>query len=170
MFADKDVSQRVCDWNSGKSTANEVCAVNVDNWGPCTRSNGYGYKNNSPCVFIKLNRVNISLASIWATNQNELYFFFERWHFPPLVFHPLSSSRVDTGIQGWNRRGTKFYNSKKINLNGDAFPVSKHPSMRDEIERPTNLISYIFSISKTVFEIFRKKLFLNKLCQVLRFP
>lgn len=35
----------------------EVCEVPLDNFGPCTLENNYGYDNGTPCVLLKLNRV-----------------------------------------------------------------------------------------------------------------
>lgn len=40
-----------------KPPRDEVCAFNTSLLGPCSRENGYGYKNRTPCVIVKLNRV-----------------------------------------------------------------------------------------------------------------
>ncbi|EDW63593.1 sodium/potassium-transporting ATPase subunit beta-1 [Drosophila virilis] len=45
-----------CDFKQNHND-NEVCVVNIDNFGPCTAANGYGYKTGEPCIFLKLNKI-----------------------------------------------------------------------------------------------------------------
>ncbi|KAJ8680604.1 hypothetical protein QAD02_016391, partial [Eretmocerus hayati] len=49
-------NQVICDYGNPPAEG-KVCAVDISQWGPCSESNGYGYNNSSPCVFIKLNRI-----------------------------------------------------------------------------------------------------------------
>ncbi|XP_046402097.1 sodium/potassium-transporting ATPase subunit beta-2-like [Ischnura elegans] len=45
-----------CDYlNTPKG--NEVCRIDVMNWTPCTHEDDYGYKNNTPCVFLSLEKL-----------------------------------------------------------------------------------------------------------------
>jgi len=51
-----------CDWgnnmnNNPNTNMNKVCRVSLEDFGPCTLSNKYGYRIGSPCVFLKLNRI-----------------------------------------------------------------------------------------------------------------
>lgn len=41
-----------------------MCAVDVDNWDPCTSENNFDFVNSRPCVFIKLNKVGLLLNLI----------------------------------------------------------------------------------------------------------
>lgn len=38
-------------------TPGKVCLFETSSFGNCSRENGYGYNNSSPCVFLKLNRI-----------------------------------------------------------------------------------------------------------------
>ena len=49
-------NQVICDYDKPPQEG-KVCAVDVNSWGPCSRTQSYGFNNSSPCVFIKLNRV-----------------------------------------------------------------------------------------------------------------
>lgn len=49
-------NQVVCSFEKNPGP-DQVCAVEVDKWGPCSRANGYGYNKSSPCFFLKLNRI-----------------------------------------------------------------------------------------------------------------
>lgn len=49
-------NQKTCDFDS-KPSKKQVCRLDVDNFGECGRNNSYGYKSNSPCIFLKLNRI-----------------------------------------------------------------------------------------------------------------
>lgn len=40
-----------------KPPDDKVCEFDATSLGPCAKSNSYGFKSNSPCVFIKLNKV-----------------------------------------------------------------------------------------------------------------
>ncbi|XP_039496194.1 sodium/potassium-transporting ATPase subunit beta-1 [Drosophila santomea] len=35
----------------------DVCVVNTDLFGGCSKANNYGYKTNQPCIFLKLNKI-----------------------------------------------------------------------------------------------------------------
>lgn len=47
-----------CNFNKFPST-DQVCAINLDNFGNCGPNFAYGYNTTSPCVFLKLNRVSL---------------------------------------------------------------------------------------------------------------
>lgn len=49
-------NQQICNYNTPVKPGH-VCAVEVNNWGPCSPNRQYGFNNSAPCVFIKLNRV-----------------------------------------------------------------------------------------------------------------
>lgn len=49
-------NQVVCDFDQIPNN-NSVCAVEVDNWGPCSPNEGYSYNKSTPCIFLKLNRI-----------------------------------------------------------------------------------------------------------------
>jgi sodium/potassium-transporting ATPase subunit beta len=49
-------NQKICDFDS-KPSKKQVCRLDVDNFGECGRNHSYGYKNSSPCIFLKLNRI-----------------------------------------------------------------------------------------------------------------
>ncbi|XP_033309686.1 sodium/potassium-transporting ATPase subunit beta-2-like isoform X1 [Bombus bifarius] len=49
-------NQQICNYNTPVKPGH-VCAVDVNNWGPCSPSQQYGFNNSAPCVFIKLNRI-----------------------------------------------------------------------------------------------------------------
>jgi len=49
-------NQQHCDFNT-KIVDGKACSVNVDNFQECSPANKYGYKNQKPCVFIKLNKI-----------------------------------------------------------------------------------------------------------------
>lgn len=44
-----------CKYNRPPPTG-KVCTVNIKDFKMCTQENNYSYNQNSPCVFIKLNR------------------------------------------------------------------------------------------------------------------
>lgn len=48
--------EKYCEFNQTHN-ANDVCIVDVDSFGPCSKSNDYGYGNGRPCVFLKLNKI-----------------------------------------------------------------------------------------------------------------
>ena len=50
----------VCDY-SLPVPPGKVCDVDVQGkqWGECTKTNDYGFTSASPCIFLKLNRVNL---------------------------------------------------------------------------------------------------------------
>lgn len=49
-------NQQICNYNTPIKPGH-VCAVEVNNWGPCSPSQQYGFNNSAPCIFIKLNRI-----------------------------------------------------------------------------------------------------------------
>lgn len=51
--------RQICDYDTPPADG-KVCNVDVnsDVWGKCTSKKNYGYSTSSPCVFLKLNRVN----------------------------------------------------------------------------------------------------------------
>ncbi|XP_066597906.1 sodium/potassium-transporting ATPase subunit beta-2-like [Prorops nasuta] len=49
-------NQQICSSAQPLKEGN-ACAVDVNNWGPCSPEERYGYNNSSPCIFIKLNRI-----------------------------------------------------------------------------------------------------------------
>ncbi|KOC60535.1 Sodium/potassium-transporting ATPase subunit beta-2 [Habropoda laboriosa] len=49
-------NQQICNYNTPVKPGH-VCAVEVNNWGPCSPNQQYGFNNSAPCVFIKLNRI-----------------------------------------------------------------------------------------------------------------
>ncbi|XP_037958345.1 sodium/potassium-transporting ATPase subunit beta-1 [Teleopsis dalmanni] len=51
-----DKQSKICGFNSTHNSQ-QVCFVDIDSFGPCTKQNSYGYKNGRPCVFLKLNKI-----------------------------------------------------------------------------------------------------------------
>lgn len=49
-------NQIICDFDNAPAD-HQVCSVDVEDWGPCSPSEGYSYNKSSPCIFLKLNRV-----------------------------------------------------------------------------------------------------------------
>ncbi|XP_076228482.1 sodium/potassium-transporting ATPase subunit beta-2-like isoform X2 [Nomia melanderi] len=49
-------NQQICNYNTPVKPGH-VCAVEVNNWGPCSPNEQYSFNNSAPCVFIKLNRI-----------------------------------------------------------------------------------------------------------------
>ncbi|XP_076626228.1 sodium/potassium-transporting ATPase subunit beta-2-like [Colletes latitarsis] len=49
-------NQQICNYNTPVKPGH-VCAVDVNNWGPCSPEEQYGFNNSAPCIFIKLNRI-----------------------------------------------------------------------------------------------------------------
>lgn len=45
-----------CDFKQVRQP-NDVCVVNLDQFGPCSQANGYGYPKGKPCIFLKLNKI-----------------------------------------------------------------------------------------------------------------
>lgn len=52
-------NQQICNYTMPAKSGN-VCAVDINNWGPCSPNQQYGFNNSAPCVFIKLNRVRLA--------------------------------------------------------------------------------------------------------------
>ncbi|XP_055382105.1 sodium/potassium-transporting ATPase subunit beta-1 [Condylostylus longicornis] len=50
------LNQQHCDFNT-KVAEGKSCSVDIDNFGPCSPKQHYGYKNQKPCVFLKLNKI-----------------------------------------------------------------------------------------------------------------
>ncbi|XP_063839048.1 sodium/potassium-transporting ATPase subunit beta-2-like [Ostrinia nubilalis] len=56
LLINQGVNQREC--GSMKPPREEVCAFDVVNqFGPCTKENNYGFDQGTPCIIIKLNRL-----------------------------------------------------------------------------------------------------------------
>ncbi|CAH2105100.1 unnamed protein product [Euphydryas editha] len=55
LLANKGENQRDC--RDSKPPRNEVCSFDIKQLGPCSRENYYGYRNRTPCIIIKLNRI-----------------------------------------------------------------------------------------------------------------
>lgn len=49
-------NQQICNYSMPVKEGN-VCAVDINNWGPCSPKQQYGFNNSAPCIFIKLNRI-----------------------------------------------------------------------------------------------------------------
>ncbi|XP_078041449.1 sodium/potassium-transporting ATPase subunit beta-2 [Augochlora pura] len=49
-------NQQMCNYDAPVKPGH-VCAVEVNNWGPCSPAAKYSFNNSAPCVFIKLNRI-----------------------------------------------------------------------------------------------------------------
>lgn len=49
-------NQKNCDFDS-KPNKKQVCKLDLDNFGECSRKYAYGYNNSAPCIFLKLNRI-----------------------------------------------------------------------------------------------------------------
>ncbi|RLU18376.1 hypothetical protein DMN91_008733 [Ooceraea biroi] len=49
-------NQQICNYTMPPKPR-KVCAVDVNNWGPCAPDQQYGFNNSAPCIFIKLNRI-----------------------------------------------------------------------------------------------------------------
>jgi sodium/potassium-transporting ATPase subunit beta len=49
-------NQKICDFDNLPG-ANQVCALVVDDFGPCSTQQGYSFNKSSPCIFLKLNRI-----------------------------------------------------------------------------------------------------------------
>lgn len=45
-----------CNFGQQKDPS-DVCVVNIDSFGGCSKANSYGYKSNQPCIFLKLNKI-----------------------------------------------------------------------------------------------------------------
>lgn len=45
-----------CDFSQTHSPQ-DVCVVAEDQFGPCTKTNSYGYNQGKPCIFLKLNKI-----------------------------------------------------------------------------------------------------------------
>lgn len=48
--------EKFCSFNQTHNPS-EVCAVDVETFGPCSPKENYGYKNGRPCIFLKLNKI-----------------------------------------------------------------------------------------------------------------
>ncbi|XP_055639512.1 sodium/potassium-transporting ATPase subunit beta-1-like [Toxorhynchites rutilus septentrionalis] len=49
-------NQMSCEFGKLPEPGN-VCAFDVDQFGPCSTANRYGYNESKPCIFLKLNRI-----------------------------------------------------------------------------------------------------------------
>ncbi|XP_015121594.1 sodium/potassium-transporting ATPase subunit beta-1 [Diachasma alloeum] len=50
-------NQQPCSHDFHNLTKGKVCAVDINSWNPCSPKEEFGFRNSSPCVFIKLNRI-----------------------------------------------------------------------------------------------------------------
>lgn len=62
-------NQQICNYTMPPKSGN-VCAVDVNSWGPCSPTRQYGYNNSAPCVFIKLNRIYGWIPEYYNDTQN----------------------------------------------------------------------------------------------------
>ncbi|XP_011054947.1 PREDICTED: sodium/potassium-transporting ATPase subunit beta-2-like [Acromyrmex echinatior] len=62
-------NQQICSYNKPAKPGN-VCAVDVNNWGPCSPNQQYGFNNSAPCIFIKLNRIYGWIPEFYNNTQN----------------------------------------------------------------------------------------------------
>lgn len=49
-------NEKICDFDT-KLNRGDVCAVTLENFGPCNRNQSYGYDRSKPCFFLKLNKI-----------------------------------------------------------------------------------------------------------------
>ncbi|KYM85349.1 Sodium/potassium-transporting ATPase subunit beta-2 [Atta colombica] len=62
-------NQQICSYNKPAKSGN-VCAIDVNNWGPCSPNQQYGFNNSAPCVFIKLNKIYGWIPEYYNNTQN----------------------------------------------------------------------------------------------------
>lgn len=63
---------KTCSYNDYPDARfNEVCEVDPRDWGECSKEQYFNYHKNSPCVFIKLNRIYGWIPNYYD-NPNEL--------------------------------------------------------------------------------------------------
>lgn len=55
---DNGKARKLCDYDK-MPDKNQTCAFEIKDWQNCTKEKNYGYETAAPCIFIKLNRVNI---------------------------------------------------------------------------------------------------------------
>jgi len=48
--------EKFCSFNQTHNV-NQVCAVDIETFGPCSPKEGYSYRKGRPCVFLKLNKI-----------------------------------------------------------------------------------------------------------------
>lgn len=54
--SDKEV---ICNGHENVNKKGQYCAVQLSGFGPsCNAEKHYGYRDGSPCIFLKLNKVN----------------------------------------------------------------------------------------------------------------
>lgn len=63
-------NSKFCSFNQTHSPQ-DVCDVDVSQFGPCSPKNEFGYRNSSPCVFLKLNKI-FNWKPDYFDNPNEL--------------------------------------------------------------------------------------------------
>ena len=62
-------NQQICNYDTPVKPGH-VCAVEVNNWGPCSPAQQYGFNNSAPCIFIKLNRIYGWLPEYYNDTEN----------------------------------------------------------------------------------------------------
>ncbi|XP_050458136.1 sodium/potassium-transporting ATPase subunit beta-2-like [Cataglyphis hispanica] len=62
-------NQQICNYTMPPKEGN-VCAVDINNWGPCSPNQQYGFNNSAPCIFIKLNRIYGWVPEYYNDTQN----------------------------------------------------------------------------------------------------
>ncbi|XP_034936760.1 sodium/potassium-transporting ATPase subunit beta-2-like [Chelonus insularis] len=50
-------NQQICSYEHPSLKPGHVCKVDVDQFGPCSPGNSYGFDQSAPCIFIKLNKI-----------------------------------------------------------------------------------------------------------------
>lgn len=81
-------NQQICNYNTPVKPGH-VCAVEVNNWGPCSPNHQYGFNNSAPCIFIKLNRVchDFTTRLFLSIIVNLLSFIFTRRSHSIIIFN-----------------------------------------------------------------------------------
>ncbi|XP_017069900.1 sodium/potassium-transporting ATPase subunit beta-1 [Drosophila eugracilis] len=50
----------------------DVCVVNTELFGGCSKANNYGYKTNQPCIFLKLNKIYGWKPDVYDEEQKDM--------------------------------------------------------------------------------------------------
>nr|AAC46608.1 nervous system antigen 1 [Drosophila melanogaster]prf//2114404A nervana 1 antigen [Drosophila melanogaster] len=50
----------------------DVCVVNTDLFGGCSKANNYGYKTNQPCIFLKLNKIFGWIPEVYDKEEKDM--------------------------------------------------------------------------------------------------
>ncbi|XP_053987707.1 sodium/potassium-transporting ATPase subunit beta-2-like isoform X2 [Hylaeus volcanicus] len=62
-------NQQICSYDTPVKPGH-ACAVDVNNWGPCSPEQQYGFNNSAPCVFLKLNRIYDWIPDFYNDTKN----------------------------------------------------------------------------------------------------